>query len=46
MKKNSEAHFFSSYLVIPLLLGALVRLYLIAFTEGTQDVDIWQSHAG
>ena len=31
---------------LALFLGALLRLFLIVFTEGTHDVDIWQSHAG
>jgi hypothetical protein len=26
-------------------LGAALRFYLVVFTNGTQDVDIWERHA-
>src|SRR6266567_5967414 len=28
------------------LLGAALRLYLVIFTQGTRDVELWQEHAG
>src|SRR5215467_5937057 len=28
------------------LLGAALRLYLVVFTQGTCDVELWQEHAG
>lgn len=28
------------------LLGAALRLYLVVFTQGTRDVELWQEHAG
>lgn len=34
------------WLWVALGLGALARVFLVIATEGTQDVPIWQSHAG
>jgi hypothetical protein len=34
------------WLWVALVLGAAVRIFLVLATEGTDDVDIWQSHAG
>src|SRR6266571_4494160 len=30
---------------VVITLGAALRFYLVVFTEGTQDVDIWERHA-
>jgi hypothetical protein len=35
-----------AWLWVAISLGALLRGYLIGFTPGTDDVPIWQSHAG
>jgi hypothetical protein len=34
------------WLWVAVLLGALLRAYLVVYTEGTHDVPIWESHAG
>ncbi len=34
------------WLVAALVLGAAARVFLAVFTEGTDDVPIWESHAG
>src|SRR5437867_13119706 len=30
---------------VVIALGAVLRFYLVVFTDGTQDVDIWERHA-
>ncbi len=30
---------------VAILIGLLIRIYFVAFTQGTYDVDIWQGHA-